>query len=274
MKRIVIALALVLAPVIAGAQSTVFAGRASVGADYKIMKGMHVEFEEELRSADSFSSLGSMRTTLGFTYKPVKYVKLGVGYTLINPYTVDKEIELSDGSTSTFTGFWYPRHRFFFDGAGHMNLGDFQFGVKERLQLTHRTGDFNVYQNTPDALALKSRVYMKYKRWKAFEPTAYFEVRTALNDPWGSYQTATNDDGDVYYKYTPAGYTHVYNNRYRGGLKADVNLGKTHTFAPYVLLDFCSDYEIDTNKDGTKLKSAAYEEVFRVSVGLSYTIKF
>lgn len=273
MKKFVFALAVLLMPVLAHAQaSTAVAGRASVGVDYKIAKGFHINVSEELRSGDGFSSIGSLRTTVGLSYKPIKYLKLGVGYVNINPYKVNKEITVDD-NTTTYTGFWNPRHRFYFDATGHVNVGDFQFGLKERLQLTHRTGDFNVYQETPNALALKSRVYAKYRRWKAFEPSVYFELRTALNAPWGN-RSAELVDGEDYYQYTPAGYTHVYNNRYRGCIKADWNIGKHHTLAPFVLLDYCSDYEIDTNKKGTKFYGAQYVDVFRVSLGLGYTFNF
>lgn len=264
MKRLAFILALLL-PLAAQAQtSTTVAGRASVGVDYKIVKGLHVKAEEEVRSGDGFSSLGSLRTTVGLTYKPSKYVKLGVGYTLINPWK------------SSWNAFNAPRHRGYLDVTGYLPLGDFQFSLKERLQLTHRTGEFNVYQTTPNALALKSRIGVKYKGWRAVKPSIYFEVRTALNDPWGSMSGSqqTKKDGTTYYAYTPSGYTHLYNNRYRGNIGLDWNITKQHTLSPYVLLDYISEYEIDANSDGTRLFSAAYNEMFRVSLGIGYTFSF
>ena len=275
MKKLVFALVLLL-PLTAQAQTS-FAGRASAGVDYKIAKGFHIVAEEEVRSADSFSALGSIRTTLGLTWKPAKFLKLGTGYTLINPWKVGKEVELEDGSTASYTGFWAPRHRFYFDVRGALRLSDFEFFVKERLQLTHNgDSDMNVYQSPRNALTLKSRIGVKYKGWGAVTPTAYFEVRTALNDPWGntSGSLQTKKDGTTYYTYIPTGYTHVYNNRYRGNLSLDWEINKHHTLSPYVLLDYISEYELDTNKKGTRLFSAAYNEGFRVSVGLGYTFKF
>lgn len=277
MKKYLFALAALLVPIWAQAQSATFAGRASVGADYKIVKGLHLSAEEEIRSADSFSSLGSLRTSLGITYKPVKFLKLGAGYTLINPFKTNKEIENEDGTTSTYTGFWNPRHRFYGDITGYLRLGDFQFSLKERLQFTHNSDDnMNVYQSPRNALALKSRIGVKYKRFKWLEPSVYFEMRTALNDPWGytSGSQQTKSDGTTYYAYTPTGYTHVYNNRYRGNISLDWSITKNHVLTPYVLLDFISEYELDTNKKGTRLFSAAYQELFRVSVGVGYVFKF
>jgi len=270
MKRLFLVMALLL-PMAAQAQTV--AGRASVEADYKIAKGFHVTAGEEVRTADSFSSLGSLRTTLGLTYKPVKFLKLGVGYTLINPFKVDKELD--DGTL--YSGFWAPKHRFFADIRGSVDLGHFQFSLKERLQLTHNgDADMNVYQNPRNALALKSRLGVKYKGWRAVQPYAHFEVRTALNDPRGytSGSQQTKKDGTTYFAYTPTGYTHVYNNRYRGELGLDWKITKQHVITPYVLLDYVSEYEMDTNKAGTRLFSASYNEFFRISLGVGYVFNF
>ena len=270
MKKLLLLTALLL-PM--AAQAQIIGGRASVGVDYKIAKGLHITAEEEVRTADNFSALGSTRTTLGLTYKPVKFLKLGAGYTLINPWKVDKELD--DGTL--YSGFWAPRHRFYGDVRGALNLGDFQFFIKERLQLTHN-GDsgMNVYQNPRNALALKSRIGVKYKGWKVVEPSAYFELRTQLNGAWGttSGSQQTNKSGRTYYAFTPGGYTHVYNDRYRGCIELDWNISKRHTLSPYVLLDAGSEYELDTNSEGTRLFSAGYSKYFRVSLGVGYVFSF
>ena len=270
MKKLLVFAALLL-PLAAFGQAQ-FAGRASVEADAKIFKGFHVTAEEEIRVDDGFSSLGSVRTGLGVSYKPNKYFKVAAVYTLINPYK------------QSWQAFNAPRHRLYGDITGFYRLGDFQLFLKERLQFTHRTGDYNAYQINPNALALKSRLGFKYKGIKDFEPGLSFEVRTALNDPWGTIdetkglQTKKSGDraGDTYYYYTPAGYTHVYNNRYRINLGADWTLARHHTFSPYILADYCSDYEIDTNGGGTKLynETTGYVDVFRITIGLGYKFSF
>lgn len=262
MKRIVILLALLL-PAAAWAQTTTeFGARASVEANWKIRKGFHLYLEEELRT--SGTSLDNIRTSLGLTYKPVKWLKMGVGYTLINPYSASN------------TAFKAPRHRFFADVAGSLTAGNFQFTLKERFQLTHRTGSFNTYQTTPNAMALKSKFTVKYKGWYVAQPYLSFELRTALNDPWGTAGTTQqwNKSGKMYYDYTHTGYTHVYNNRYRGEAGVEIEFNKMHSLKPYVLVDYMTDYEIDTNSDGTRLFSAAYVNSLKVSLGLSYVFSF
>lgn len=270
MKRIVVLMTLLL-PLAVQAQS--FAGRASAEVDYRISKGLHVMAAEEIRSADSFSSIGSLRTTLGVSYKPLKFLKLGVGYTLINPYKTGKELD--DGTL--YNGFWSPKHRFFADVRGALDMGYFQFSLKERIQLTHN-GDsgMNVYQNPRNVLALKSRLGIKYKGWGAAQPYVQFELRTALNGAWGSASgdPKTKKDGTTYRDYTPAGYTHVYNDRYRGELGLDWRVATQHVVKPYVLLDYVSEYELDTNKEGTRLFSSGYNNLLRISLGVSYTFNF
>ena len=253
-----------------------FSGRASVGTDYKIRKGLHLSAEEEIRMADDFSALGSMRTTLALSYKPVKFLKLGVGGVVINPYKVEKTLETETGDV-LYTGFWSPRYRLFGDVSGSLRWGDVQFSLKERLQLTHNSdAGMNVYQNPRNALALKSRVGLKYKRWKQVEPSLSFEIRTALNGPWGttSGSLQTTESGKTYYEYTPAGYTHVYINRYRGELSVDIKPHKHHTLSPYLLVDYCSDYKLDTNGAGTRFYSAAYTDNLVLTLGLSYVFSF
>lgn len=164
----------------------------------------------------------------------------------------------------------------YLDGLGHYDWNGFRFSLKERLQYTYRSGSFNPYQNTRNALALKTRLGIEYKDWTYFEPGFFFEIRTALNEPWGSVSgnIKTRDDGQTYYDYTPEGYSHVYNNRYRLNFRTDIKLSQQHVIRPYALVDFCTPYVIDTNSEGTRLFEAAYKSYTLVTVGLAYTFKF
>ena len=65
MKKLVLTLALLL-PLAAAAQTTEFGGgvRTSVAVDYKIMKGLHVNLEEEMRIGGAFQSLNRLQRRL------------------------------------------------------------------------------------------------------------------------------------------------------------------------------------------------------------------
>ena len=264
MKKLVLTLALLL-PLAAAAQTNFGGGvRMSVAADYKIRKGLHVNVEEQMRIGGAFQALNRLQTTVGVEYKPIKYLKVGAGYALINSY---------DDIERTFKA---PRHRVFADVTGHYTWNHFSVSLRERVQYTHRTGTFNVYQNTPDAFALKSRIGVEYKGWTYFEPGVFFEVRTQLNAPWGvtSGSMQTKDNGVTYYAYTPTGYSHVYNDRYRLIFRTDIMLSEHHVLKPYALVDFYCPYVIDTNAEGTRLFSASYVDQINVNVGVAYTFKF
>ncbi|MBP5572097.1 MAG: DUF2490 domain-containing protein [Bacteroidales bacterium] len=271
MRRLAL-IALILLPLSAGAQE--FAARSSVGADYKIVKGLHLGVEEEVRIDDGFSGLEDMRTTVDLSYKLNKHFKFGGGYTLINPYKL---------KTASFGA---ERHRLFLDATASYRAGDFQLSLKEKLQFTHRTDDsLNVYQKTRNALSLKSRVGVKYKGFQDWEPFVFFEARTALNDPWGTVSGSvqyTETAGRPYYSYTHTGYTHVYFNRFRLNLGTDWAPSKHHNITFGLLADYCSDYEIDTNgisswsKKGVRLfaDETGWVDTFRLSLCVGYQYKF
>lgn len=283
MKRLILALALLLPAAAAWGQG--LQANASVEVDYKITKGLHISAGQEIRSNDGLTALGSMRTALGISYKPFKFLKVALGGYLINPFKTGKEITYLDTDgvtelTTSYTGFWAPKYRAYFDVGGYYRLGDFQFSLKERLQLTHNSdANMNEYQSVRNALALKSRLGVKYKGIRWMEPFLAFEMRTALNEPWGtvsgSAQTTKNTKRE-YYAYTPAGYTHVYNNRYRIALEVSFALSRHHSLTPYFQVDFNNEYVIDTNKAGTRLYSDGtyYDNSVGPCMGLAYTFSF
>lgn len=245
-----------------------FGGRLSIGIDKKIKKGLHVTLEEEIRMKDNFGSLGRLQTTIGVKYKVLPYLRLGVGYIMINPY---------DSDSSQFSDI---RHRFFFDATGTLRFGDWAFSLKERFQLTHRTGDYNEYQNPANAMMLKSRLMVKYKGFLKTEPYAYFEMRHYLNAP----VINASFDGTNYYTPTGSrkgdagwfldGFNGSYLNRFRASLGADYNINKQHTITFYLLADYISDKKVDANAEGTKLKSYTKEKGFVGTIGAEYVFSF
>ena len=271
MRKLAI-IALMLLPLSGAAQE--FAARTSVGADYKIVKGLHLGVEEELRVDDGFSGLEDLRTTVDLSYKLSNHFKFGGGYTLINPYK------------KSASAFGAERHRLFLDATGTFRTGDWQFSLKEKLQFTHRTDDsLNVYQKTRNALSLKSRAGVKYKGFYDWEPFVYLEARTALNDPWGTVSGSiqhTETTGKAYYSYTHTGYTHIYFNRFRLNIGTDWSPSKKHNFSFGLLADYCTDYVVDTNgpsswaEKGVRIftETTGWEDTFRLSLCVGYQYKF
>lgn len=255
MKKLVLLVA-VLIPLVAGAQE--FCARTSVGADYLIKKGFHLTAEEEIRLSDGLAGLGSVRSTIGLSYKVSDYFNFGGGYTLINSLQA-------------------PRHRVFAEAMGTYGYGDFLFFLNERLQFTHRTGNFNIYQDTRNALSLKTSLGARYKGFKDIEPYGYLEIRAALNEPWGETygNLMTTPDSQInYYSYNHTGYNHAYINRYRVDIGADYRPVKHHTIKARMLFDWCSDFEIDTDGSLLFTSTTGWNDYFRASLCVGYVYSF
>ena len=247
-----------------------FGGRLSIGLDKKIVKGLHLSLEEELRWDNNFSNFNRLHTTAALQYKVLPYLKVGVGYALINPYS------------SSNNAFKDTRHRFMLDATGTVKFGLWQLSLKERFQITHRTGDFNIYQNPTNLMALKSRLTLKYKGLQRWTPYAYVELRNTLNAP--VINALYNSTYGVYMTYSGSstgeagwfldGFSGCYINRLRGSLGADYKINRHNTLNLYILLDYVSDKVVDANAEGTKLKSYTHEHGFVGQIGAAYEYSF
>ena len=187
-SKLIILLALLSLPLAASAQtddkqSPEVGARLSFALDKKIVKGLHISLDEQLRFDNNFKSFDRFHTTVAVKYKVHENVKLGLGYAMINSYS------------SSSASFKNMRHRIMADVTGTLKLGKWNLSLKERFQATFRTGDYNVYQNPACALTLKSRLMLKYKGFQKVEPYTYFEVRNYLNAP----VISAAYDGSTYY---------------------------------------------------------------------------
>ena len=272
-KSIAYILLLFFVPFTVSAQTDVdleseLCGRISVGVDKKITKGFHVTIDEELRQNNNLANFDRLQTNIGAKYKVHPNVKIGLGYSLINPYsTTDK-------------AFGKARHRITFDVAGNLVFGQLQFSLKERLQMTHRTGDLNTYQNPRNALALKSRLTVKYKCSERLSPFAYLEIRNTLNAP----VISANFDGTNYLTDTGSktgepgwfldGFCGNYVNRIRGAFGADYSFDRHNSLNICLLLDRISNKVVDANNEGTKLKSYTRETGILAHIAVAYVYAF
>lgn len=240
------------------AQEGEFNSRVSVGADWKIVKRLHLDAEYELRTKDALSGVERHQASIGLEYKLCSYFKTGLEYIYIGHYDSAGDLK--------------PRHRLSLNLTGTYDAGDWRFSLKERLQLTHRAYSFNTFQTVPNALQLKSRFTVKYRGFDKVEPFAYCELRNIFNAPECNaiYSTAT----DSYSSYEFTGYGHAYVNRLRWAAGIDWKLSKQHSISFTGMYSRCRDYEIDTNKEGTKLKSLGWEKSGYFTLGIGYKFSF
>jgi len=262
--RYLLLTALLLIPGLSRAQGTVnalendFATRTSIAIDKKLAKGFHIKAEYELRTEEALSKIDRHQASLGLSYKFTDWLKGGLEYTFFDRY----------GSSAG----WQPRHRVSASLTFGYRLGDWRFSLREMVQATHKTEDLNVYQEARNGVTLKSRFKIQYKGFNKVEPYAFFELKTTLNDP--SCTATWNSTSEAYTSYSFNGYTDTYFSRYRGGLGIDWELSKQHTISFYGLLDYCYDKDVDTNAEGTKLKSLTYDQKILTTLGVGYTFSF
>ena len=273
-KQIIILVLGLFFPLMAFPQTDValdpeFGGRVSLSLDKRITKGLHVSLEEEVRFDNNLGSLDRLQTTVGINYKVHPNIKLGLGYAFINGYGANSK------------SFKNPRHRLMADVTGTLHFGNWNLSLKERFQLTRRTGIFNMYQNPQNALTLKSRLKAQYKGFGKVQPYAYFEVRNYMNAP----VIAAAYDGNVYVTLDDyseegeagwflTGFNGGYVDRLRGSLGPDIRLDKRNTLNFYILCDYLMDKQVDANAEGTKLKSYTTETGFRGWGGAGYEFAF
>ncbi len=264
MKKILLILGLIGLPLIASAQGTVndmtydFQTRTSIGVNWKLAKGLHLEGEYEMRTKDNLSTIGRHTVTIGLSYKFPFGLKTGVSYSYMYHYRSSKG--------------WNPRHRVNFNLGYTYKAGDWNLSIREQLRFTHKTESINTYQENANPIVLKSRLKAEYKGWKPFSPYAFVELRNVFNDPNvnATWSTTSNSYGD----YSFGGYGDTYINRIRGGLGVEWKINKRHAIDLYSMVDYCYDKDIDVNKDGTTLKSLTWDQSLNTIVGVGYVFSF
>jgi len=264
MKKIIITLALAALPLLVSAQGTVndlefdFQTRTSIGADWKIAKGFHLEADYEMRTKDNLATIGRHIGTVGLSYKLPFGLKTGLSYSYIYNYRSSKG--------------WNPRHRLTATLSYTYKAGDWNIQLREQFRWTHKTEEINAYQENSDPLTLKSRVKVSYKALKPFEPYGFVEVRNVFNDPNvnATWSTASN----AYSDYSFGGYGDAYFNRVRAGLGLEWKLSKQHALDFYAMADYCYDKDIDTNQEGTTLKSLTWDQSLNAIIGVGYVFSF
>lgn len=286
MRKLLLTLALLL-PAAAFAQETVdegtsFGARATVEADAKLAKGLHLTAHEEFRWYSSDEDVLRFYSGIGLEYKVLPFLKVGAEYEYINrlKHLTDTK---KDGSVVEEDE-WSVRHRGNFFLTGTWKTTDWQFGLKETFRMTNRPGDMNTLQAPRNALSLKHKASVKYLGWGSVVPFAAFEVRNTLNDAAfsGTYHPGATKNTEKYTDEQFLGYNHAYINRYRAQLGVTVKFNKHHELDFYLLGDHYKDKEIDTNREGSNnwkenglvLKSIEWRTGNLISAGVGYKWSF
>jgi len=178
-----------------------FGSSLSFDITKRIVKGFNVSFEEEFRTRSDFSVTERFSHDLGLSYKPVKFLKVGGAYNLIN-FNHEKRG-------------WEIRHRYYFYTTGILEIGRFSISLRERFQSTKRQGVGASATRANPKLYLRSRLKADYNiRKSKFTPYASVELFNTLNDPQNNnlnqwrgvagveYKLNKKNSLEVFYRYT------------------------------------------------------------------------
>lgn len=96
-----------------------------INADYKIFKGLRLDFETSIRTDKNASRVETFYFEPGVRYKINDFLAAGIYYRFI------EQIE-NDGK-------FYPRHRWFLQFRGNIPAGRFTFSARDRVQQQFKT---------------------------------------------------------------------------------------------------------------------------------------
>lgn len=105
----------------------------SVSADRKIVKGLKVSGEAELRSQNQVADFERWTVGLGVDYKMLSWLKVDAGYSFINRYHTS--VMTSKGNA--LNGYWGPRHRWYGGVACAYETKRWKVSLRERYQYTY-----------------------------------------------------------------------------------------------------------------------------------------
>lgn len=208
MKANIILLAVFLAaPLLATAQhlpksSDDFGIWAEIGVEKKLSKKFSLGLDAEYRTEDNLHQNSRWSVGLSGEYKVTKWLKAEAGYTFLynhnERYTFhDDATRANFGTVNKYASYWGPRHRFFVGLTGDIDVGDWNFSLRERWQYTYRPEkttaerydfDDEDWDGRPKTYrgkgknVLRSRFQVAYeKKGLPIEPYANVEMYNAWN---------------------------------------------------------------------------------------------
>lgn len=131
-------------------------------------------------------------TSLGISYAPIPYLRMGAEYTL---KVYGNKLKTSAG-TANLPG-EYLRHRASFTLTGQYTYMNWKFSLRERLDANFRTDSVNLHENPQTDLLLRHKLQMQYAiPGKPLKLHTYVELWNTLNQPVKYLNTYAGVDKD------------------------------------------------------------------------------
>jgi len=110
------------------------------GAEKKLSKKWSIGLEADLRTRNNLKTMDRWSIGLSADYKPVKYLKLDAGYSLLdNNFREDISYKTSGAYNNWRPSYWGIRHRFHASVTGTYKFqNNLRISLRERWQYTYR----------------------------------------------------------------------------------------------------------------------------------------
>lgn len=232
--------------------------RFRAGLEIPIGQKWEFNWSEQLRLHNNFANVDKVVSSVGFGYKPWKFLKLDAQYGFVNERT-----SKTDNDTGIKTTEWQIRHRMNLDITGSVRWGRAKLSLRERVRVQFRGDSVNKYERPNPELSLRSHLKGSFDlnnpRW---EPYAFVELYTTLNAP-----TAVNN-----YLTDPIRYKN-YINRVRVGLGTEMKLSNSSKLDFYYMLHFNRSYDARYKRNAGDLKSWELEKKCAHVICIDYKFK-
>ena len=109
-------------------------------AEKKLSKKFSVALEADMRTRNDFKTMDRWSVGIGGEYKPMKHLKLGAGYTLLNSnFREDISFNATGTPKKWRPSYWGIRHRFNISATGSYKFSNnLRISLRERWQYTYR----------------------------------------------------------------------------------------------------------------------------------------
>ena len=109
-------------------------------AEKKLSKKFSVALDADMRTRNDFKTMDRWSIGIGGEYKPIKNLKLGAGYTLLNTnFREDVSFQTSGIPKKWRPSYWGVRHRFSLSATGSYKFSNnIRISLRERWQYTYR----------------------------------------------------------------------------------------------------------------------------------------
>jgi hypothetical protein len=151
--------------------------RLSAEISKRLNRFWSVSLEEEVRFSDDISRLDRLYSTLTVAYRINPYINTSIGYQ-------HRLIQQKGKPSTNYVGYLDFRHRGIVSASFSYPVGQFEFNLRQRMNVTLRTDSVNPKENSNPEFISRTRIQAEYSFWSIpLKPYVSVEMFNPLNNP-------------------------------------------------------------------------------------------